>query len=82
MKNTDDEEVTIEELSARYMRILAIDRRGGRGGVTPEDHFQLALLCMAAGKYSVIKGEYGQRYRIPSWSKFAENSIKALESSL
>jgi len=74
------EDVSIEELAARYARKHAVDQRNGYGAVTKEEHFQLALLYLATGRYELIEGECGNFYRIPDWSDFSEQAILALEA--
>lgn len=74
------EDVTLDELSARYMRILTVDSKKGYCGTTPENHFQLALLYLATERFTPVEGEHGTLYRVPEWSNFAEKEIAALES--
>lgn len=74
------EDVTLEELSARYLRILACERKKGYGADTPEGHFQLALLYLGTGRFEAIGGDNGMRYRIPDWSDFAAKAINEKEA--
>ncbi len=76
------EDVSLKELTARYMRILAVDRKKGYGAASPEGHFQCALLYLATARYQPVPDESGETtaYRIPAWSDFSEKEIARLES--
>ncbi len=76
------EDVSLDELGARYMRLLTVYRKKGYGGKKPEDHFRLALLYLATEQYKPVEGENGKLYRIPEWSDFSDKAIteKELES--
>lgn len=74
------EEVTLDELSARYMRINEAQREEGYGGISAENHFQLALLYLNTNRFSVVNGSHGALYRIPKWSDFAEKHIITMEA--
>lgn len=74
------EDVDIDELSARYARILNAQVAQGYGAITPGDHFGLAFLYLASGRFKIIGPKYKPLYRIPKWSDFSEKSITALEA--
>lgn len=70
----------MDELSARYMRINEAQREEGYGGISAENHFQLALLYLNTNRFSVVKSSHGALYRIPKWSDFAEKHIITMEA--
>lgn len=80
MASSAFENITLDELSARYLRIHNAEKKQEYGAETIENHFQLALLYIATGQYKPVKGEFGNLYKVPEWSSFSEKSIRALEA--
>lgn len=73
--DTAFEEVSLEELSDRYLRKCAIDKKKGYGPTKPENHFQLALLYLATGRFEAVETDGEWHYRIPEWSDFSMKKI-------
>lgn len=75
------EEVTLDELTNRYMRSHRLDVARGSGAETIEDHFQCALLLLSIGRFKTT-GQFKDKYLIPLWSDLSEKNLVEKEVEL
>lgn len=80
-KKIEGEEVNLDELTKRYMRLHNIDVKRGFGARTIEDHFQCAVLFNTTGQYK-IKGLLQDKFIIPKWSSLSEKKLSEEEKEL
>ncbi len=75
------EELSIEELSERYLREYAAEvKRGWPANRGATDHFSLALLYLVTGCYEQVPDSHPTRYRVEAESRFSLASLEALEA--